>query len=173
MPLSLSASMTRWKPSVSSCSVPGASDLTAVFSMGVVSLIVGSDELIVSREVASLSKKFLAVRFDISRQTQRVVARTLFGELGVTRFQRLDDGEVLGEGHRGTIGPPYGELAIAAHVQEDVVGHVDQRRRFRQRDQRLVEGDIGARIFLDMMLRQAVLQIEVLEIVAERRDVAL
>jgi hypothetical protein len=46
----LSASMTRWKPSVSSCSVPGASDLTAVLSMGV-SLIVGSDELIVSREV--------------------------------------------------------------------------------------------------------------------------
>src|SRR5882724_3024358 len=115
MPLSLSASMTRWKPSVSSCSVPGASDLTAVFSMGLVSLIFGSDELIVSREVVSLGKKFLAVRLDVSRKTQRVVARALFGELGVARFQRLDDGQMLGQRNCGAIRSPDGELAIAAH----------------------------------------------------------
>ena len=64
------------------------------------------------------------------------------------------------------------QLAIAAHVQQDVVGHVDQHRRFRQRDQRLVEGDVGPGIFLDMILRQAVLA-EILEEVAQRRDVLL
>ncbi len=73
----------------------------------------------------------------------------------------------------GAVGTTDGELAITAHVQENVVGHVDQGRRFRQRDQRLVEGDIGLRIFLDMILRQAVPQIEILEEVAQRRDVAL
>ncbi len=57
-------------------------------------------------------------------------------------------------------------------MQQDVVGHVDQHRRFRKRDQRLVEGDIGLRIFLDVILRQAVLA-EILEEVAQRRDVLL
>ena len=64
------------------------------------------------------------------------------------------------------------QLPVAAHMQQDIVGHVDQHRRFRQRDQRLVEGDIGLRIFLDVILRQAVLA-EILEEVAQRRDVLL
>ena len=57
-------------------------------------------------------------------------------------------------------------------MQQDIVGHIDQHRRFRQRDQRLVEGDVGLGIFLDMILRQAVLA-EILEEVAQRRDVLL
>ena len=36
-----------------------------------------------------------------------------------------------------------------------------------------MKGDIGARIFLDVILRQPVLQVEVLEEVTQRRDVAL
>src|SRR5438132_525797 len=101
MPLSLSASMMRWKPSVSSCSVPGASDLTAAFSMGVVSLIFWFGR--VARLLGEqLRKQLLAVRLDVSRKTQRVVARALFGELGVARLQRLDDGEMLGQRDCGT-----------------------------------------------------------------------
>ena len=67
---------------------------------------------------------------------------------------------------------PDGQLPVAAHMQQDIVGHVDQRRRLAERDQRLVKGDIGLRIFLDVMLRQAVLA-EILEEVAQRRDVLL
>ena len=57
-------------------------------------------------------------------------------------------------------------------MQQDVVGHVDQHRRLAERDQRLVKGDVGLGIFLDVILRQAVLA-EILEEVAQRRDVLL
>ena len=73
---------------------------------------------------------------------------------------------------RDAFGAADGELAIAAHVQQDFVGHVDQHRRFRQRDQRLMESDVGLGIFVDVILRQAVLA-EILEEVAQRRDVLL
>src|SRR5512139_203328 len=99
MPFSLSASMTRWKPSVSSCSVPGASDLVAVFSMGLVSLVsvLGrvlrtSGERLLGQE---LREQFLAVRFDVSGKAEGVIAGALLGELGVARFQRFDDAEML------------------------------------------------------------------------------
>src|SRR3954451_21655778 len=105
MPLSLSASMTRWKPSVSSwvssCSVPGASDFAAVFSIGVspLSLTRGRVDRLLKvqtngsrRAKGSLSgKKFLAVRLDIGGKSKRVVAGALFSQLGIASLQRLDD----------------------------------------------------------------------------------
>src|SRR5580704_11504123 len=156
--------MMRWKPSVSSCSAPGASVLAAVFSIGLLlpGLVLLKDEPIVpvvkvlgcesSWLFSSGLNQFLTVRLDEGGKTKRVIARALFGELGVSLFQRLDDGEMLGQRGRHALGASDRELAIAAHVQKDFVGHVDQRRRFRQRDQRLVEGDIGLRIFIDVIL---------------------
>ena len=41
------------------------------------------------------------------------------------------------------IDAPDGQLPVAAHMQQDVVGHVDQNRRFAERDQRLVEGELA------------------------------
>ena len=112
------------------------------------------------------------MRFDVGGKAQRVVARAFLGEFGVACFQRLDDRQMLGQRGRGAILPPDGQLPVAAHVQQDVVGHVDQHRRLRQRDQRLMEGDIGLGVFLDMILRQTVLA-EILEEIAQRRDVLL
>src|SRR5256885_7974228 len=100
MPLSLSASMTRWKPSVSSCSVPGASDFAAVFSMGIISLIVFRFGRI-DRLCVKLRKQFLTVCLDIGSKAERMVACALLSEFGVAGFQRLDDRQMLGQGSRG------------------------------------------------------------------------
>src|SRR4029077_13429328 len=121
MPFSLSASMTRWKPSVNSCSVPGASDLVAVFSMGLVSLV-SRCRLALGGEcfallVKLLVEEFLAVRFDVSGKAKGVVAGALLGELGVACFQRLDHAEMLGQRRRGAVLAADRQLPIAAHVQ--------------------------------------------------------
>jgi len=114
----------------------------------------------------------MAVCLDVGGKAKRVVARALFGEFSIARFQRFDDPHMLGQRGRGAILAPDRQLPVAAHMQQDVVGHIDQNRRFRQRDQRLMERNVRSRIFLDMILRQPVL-VEVLEEVAQRRDVLL
>ena len=79
---------------------------------------------------------------------------------------------MFGQRGRGAVDAADRQLPVAANVQQDVVGHVDQHRRLAERDQRLVEGDVGLGIFLDVILRQAILA-EILEEVAQRRDVLL
>src|SRR5215813_10708369 len=95
MPLSLSASMTRWKPSVSSCSAPDASVFCAVFSMGLISLVVSSRTSSSSSVEIASAGQFLTVRLDKGGEAQRVVARTLLGKVGIACLQRLDDSKVL------------------------------------------------------------------------------
>ena len=97
------------------------------------------------------------MRLDVRSKTKRVIAGALFSEFGVALLERFDDGEMFGQGGRSAIDPADGELTIAAHMQQDVVGHVDQHRAFAQRENSLMEGDIRFRIFLDMILRQAIL----------------
>src|SRR6266571_9472185 len=115
-------------------------------------------------------KQLLAVRFDISGKAERVIACPLFSKLGVTLFERFDDRQMLRQRHRGAVDASDGQLAVAANVQQDIVGHVDQHRRLAERDQRLVKGDVGLGIFLDVILRQAVLA-EILEKVAQRGNI--
>src|SRR5690349_3030296 len=76
--------------------------------------------------------QFLAVRLDKGGKSKGVVARAFLGEFGVALFQRLDDRKMLRQRRRDALGAADGELAIAAHMQEDFVGHIDQYRRFRQ-----------------------------------------
>src|SRR6266699_6929524 len=102
-------------------------------------------------------KELLAVRFDVSGKAKRVIACPLFRKLGITRFQRFDDSEMFGKRGGGAILASDRQLPITANVQQDVVGHIDQHRGFAERDQRLVKGDIGLGIFLDVILRQTVL----------------
>src|ERR1700688_2671807 len=104
-----------------------------------------------------LAKEFLSVGFDIGGKAERVIACTLFGKLGIALFERFDDCHMLGQRYSGAVRPPDRELPVTAHMQQDIVGHVDQHRRLAERDQRLVEGDVGLRIFLDVVLREAIL----------------
>src|SRR3954470_11452995 len=133
MPFSLSASMTRRNPSVNSCSVPGASDLVAVFSMGLVSLVSRCRFRLLgamprpSGERCRL-EEFLTMRFDVSGKAKGVIAGALLGELGIARLQGFDHAEMLGERRRGAVLASDGQLPIATHVQQQVVGEIDQHR---------------------------------------------
>src|SRR5713101_10155224 len=175
MPLSLSASMRRSKPSVSSCSA-----LFASMPCTVAGIPLLPDRLLMRTTSSSsksspkeglwLAKEFMSVGFDIGGKAERVIACTLFRKLGITLFERLDDRHMLGQRHRGAVHPADRQLAVAANMEQDIVGHIDQHRRLAERDQRLVKGDIGLRIFLDVILRQAILA-EILEKVAQRGNV--
>src|SRR5258705_4825818 len=177
MPLSLSASMTRWNPSVSSCC---ASALVTSMLCTVAGIPLLPDRLLMRTSSSSsksspkqglwLAKEFLSVGFDIGGKAERVIARPLFRKLGITLFERFDDCHVLGQRYCGAVGPPDRELPVTTHMQQDIVGHVDQRRRLAERDQRLMEGDVGLRIFLDVVLRQAILA-EIPEKIAQRGNV--
>src|SRR5438034_10844052 len=89
-----------------------------------------------------LAKEFLSVSFDIGGKAERVIACTLFRKLGVTLFERFDDRHVLRQRHRRAIHTPDRELPVTAHMQQDVVSHIDKHRPLAERHQRLVEGDV-------------------------------
>src|SRR5713101_9391432 len=134
MPLSLSASMRRSKPSVSSCSALLASMLCTVAGIPLL-----PDRLLMRTSSSSsksspkeglwLAKEFLPVGFDIGGKAERVIACTLFRKLGVTLFESFDDCYMLGQRYCGAVRPPDRELPVTTHMQQDIVGHVDQRRR--------------------------------------------
>ena len=98
------------------------------------------------------------MRLDIGSKAECVVARALFCKLGVALFEGLDDGQVLGQRSGGAVHASDRQLPVAADVQQDIVGHVDQHRRLGKRDQRLVKGDVGLGIFLDMIRAWAALE---------------
>src|SRR5215203_2910803 len=71
-------------------------------------------------------EQLLAVGLDIGGQAERVVAGALFREFGVASLERLDDRQMLGQRGRGAILSSDGQLPVTAHMQQDVIGHVDQ-----------------------------------------------
>ena len=68
------------------------------------------------------------MRFDVSGKAKGVIAGALLGELGIARLQGFDHAEMLGERRRGTVLASDGQLPIATHVQQQVVGEIDQHR---------------------------------------------
>lgn len=65
---------------------------------------------------------------------------------------------------------PIVNCPVAAHVQQNVIGHIDQNLRLAQRNQRLMERDVRLGVLLDVILRETIL-VEILEEVAQRRNV--
>src|ERR1700674_846367 len=95
-PLSLSASMTRWKPSVSSRSgsvaVSGLAVLTAASAMGRL-----------PRFYASCSIEMIGVAGDVLGEAERVIAHQILVALGVARLDRLDDVHMVADRPIGTV----------------------------------------------------------------------
>src|SRR5580698_8540126 len=144
-PLSLSASMMRLKPSVCSrsasatfasmlCTAADIPLLPGRFSYGRVFRLLKSTERKAcgdqnaSCDQNSPLKQFLSMRLDIGGKTERVIAGALLRKLGIARLEGFDDGHVLGQRSRGALDAPDRQLAVAANMQQDVVGHVDQHR---------------------------------------------
>jgi fructose-1,6-bisphosphatase/sedoheptulose 1,7-bisphosphatase-like protein len=109
------------------------------------------------------------VGFHIGGKPEGVIARALFRQLGVAFLERLDDSHMLGQRYRSAILASDRQLPVAANVQQDIIGHIDQHRRLAERNQRLMKGDVGLRIFLDVILGQAIFA-EILEEIPQIGD---
>src|SRR6516162_3341705 len=89
MPLSLSASMMRWKPSVSSRSVSAAGfSCVAACAMTVPPRI---------SFVTFTSIEIVGVPSDMVGKSDRVLANQVLGARGVARLERLDDVHVVAD----------------------------------------------------------------------------
>src|ERR1051326_4434360 len=87
IPLSLSASMTRGKPSVNSRSVSAAGfSWVAVWAMGLPSGL-----------FAVPSVEIIGMPGDVFGEPKRMLAHQVLGALGVARLERLDDVHVVAD----------------------------------------------------------------------------
>src|SRR5712675_889190 len=96
MPLSLSASMTRWKPSVISRSASPAGFRCTAASDIVLSRNFGLRVCVARcQPIPELSVQVVGVFSHVLGKTKRVRAHQLLGARGVARLQRLDDVHVI------------------------------------------------------------------------------
>src|SRR3954454_12211934 len=121
MPLSLSASMTRWKPSVSSCCTSSVLEgvrlsLRAASAMGI------SLDLFRSIQIIGVCRHVLG-------KPERMIAHEVLRALGVALLDRLDDGHVVADGASGPILLANSLAPDHAHMGEQV---------FRQRDEHTI-----------------------------------
>src|SRR5215510_10285718 len=172
MPLSLSASMMRWNPSVISRSASpegfsctAASDI--VFSRG--SLRRASCSRAVVRSWRSV--QVVGVFRHMLGKAERMRAYQLLGAGGVTRLQRLDDVHVVVDRAVGTVlladrlhadHPHMGEQVLSERNQHAVAAHADDG---------LVELDVHLGIFVEPRMELAVLELG--EHGAQRGDVVV
>ena len=65
------------------------------------------------------------MRFNIGGKAERVIAGALFREFCVPRFERFDDGKVLGKRCRGAIFSSDGQSIAFTGVTSEVDGRLD------------------------------------------------
>src|SRR5258708_13670463 len=142
MPLSLSASMTRWKPSVSSCSA-SAAFVVSRFSFTTASAMGVSLKMVVSC-VQSNSCLVQVVRVfrDMVGQAERVGAHQVLRTRGIARFERLDDVHVVADRAIRAILLADGLAADHAHMGEQVLRQIDEHAVAAHPDDGLMELDI-------------------------------
>src|SRR3954469_6409087 len=130
-PLSLSASMIRWKPSVSSGSwlvatsavfSPSASGVASGFcrSFRAVSAIVPSRSGFCCSGSISVE---VDVLLDVLAEPQRVLADEALGERRVAPLQGLDDRHVVADRALGAVVVEDRPVPDRLHVEKEVVGH--------------------------------------------------
>src|SRR5579859_6071954 len=124
MPLSLSASIRRWNPSVSSRSTSGVVALmlcTAASAMGAL------PEPLLPSFCPFPSIQIVGVFGDVLGEAERVIAHQGLGAQRVARFQRFDDVHVVADRAVGAILLADGLAADHPHMGEQVLGQMDQR----------------------------------------------
>src|SRR4029079_5217188 len=144
-PLSLSASIMRWKPSVSSCSASAAGcALTA--ASAIESLPQNSFRLrmFFSKNRFPLFRNMRLIKIrgmarDVIGKAEGVRAHELFGTLGCACFKSLDDIQVVANRTVGAILFADGLAADHAHVGEQILCQIDEHGVAAHADDRLVE----------------------------------
>src|SRR6185312_10074050 len=155
MPFSLSASIRRWNPSVSSRSASGELALTvctAASAMGVL------PEPFLPSLCPFPSIQIIGVLGDMLGKAERMIAHQGLGAQRVAPFQRFDDVHVIADRAVGPVLLADGLAADHPHMGEQVLGELDQRLVAAQSDDALVKLDIELRIFVEMGAHRAVLE---------------
>src|SRR5260370_11369175 len=119
MPLSLSASMTRWKPSVSSRSASCAAvsaglGFTAASAMGNP-----------PSKLFSVSVQIGGAFLDVLGQAEGVVAHEVLGALGVARLERLDDAQIVADRAFAAVPLAEGPAPYHPHMGEHALRERD------------------------------------------------
>src|SRR5271170_456703 len=133
-PLSLSASMRRWKPSVSSRSGAGAS-VPAGFDVLTAASAMGGLPDVVLVEI-------IGVPGDVVGEPQRMVAHELLGARGVARLDRLDDVHMVADRAVDAVLLADGLAPDHPHMGEQILGQIYQHGVAAHADDGLVEADI-------------------------------
>src|SRR5215471_5121890 len=168
--LSFSASMRRWKPSVSSrvsSAAPLADSLSVVAC--VIRLFSLTDR---STGVVIRSAQKIAVLFHMRGEIERVLAREFLGEFGISSLQGLDDVEMINDGALGAIVLADRHLPDRAHVDEEIFGHLRDHLIAAHLDDRLVELDVRIGIFVKMALGR-MSALELVKEMPEGRDLRI
>src|SRR3712207_2952480 len=134
MPSALRALATRWPPEIICWSCPVllvvASSATGVLVVVLTSLSFLCPAWTSSsrRGTGLLSVEVVDRVLHVVGQPQCVVSDQALGELGVPRLERLDDVHVVDDRALGPIVLADGATADRAHVDQQVLGHVQDQR---------------------------------------------
>lgn len=107
-----------------------------------------------------------ALLFHESGKPERVLPHELLGEVGIAGLKRADNGQVLADRQLGLVILPERHGAHSPDMNEQVPGRLHDEVAAAELDDRLVEGDIGFRIFVHLIGQRLIL--ELLEKIRER-----
>src|SRR5712671_1901663 len=141
MPLNLSASMTSWKPSVSSRSasvVGSAVFFAAASAMGDLPDV-----------IPIVLVKIVGVAGHVLGKPQGVVANESLSPPGIARLDRLDDVHMVADRTVGAVAFADGLAPDHPHVGEQVLGKINQHAVAAHADDGLVEFDVDLGIFVE------------------------
>src|SRR5215475_3688473 len=141
MPLSLSASMTSWKPSVNSRSAWAAGSAVFIAASAIETSLM---------PFLYLLAEIVSVLGHVLGEPQRVIAHQSLGPAGIARLDRPNDVHVVADRAVRAVAFADGLAADHPHVGEQILSKVDQHAIAAHADDGLVEFDVDLRVFVEV-----------------------
>ena len=117
------------------------------------------------------SSEEVAILRHVGGQIERMLPDQPLGQFGVAALECLDDAHVIGDRARRPILLRDGHPADGADVDEQILDRLADQVRAGQLDDRLMEGDVRVRVFVQVLGRRQ--GVKLVEHVAQRADVGL
>src|SRR6202012_5290190 len=108
---------------------------------------------------ASLAVEEFAVLFDVLGEIQGVPAGQLLGRFRVASFQGFDDLQMIDYGTRGAIALGDGGAADGAHMQQQILGGVEDGLRPAECDHGRMKCNVGVGVLVQMLGRRRAMKL--------------